>query len=125
MELKGKIIHIGDTQTFASGFQKREFVIETEEMYKQEICLELFADKIDIIDSHKIGDIVDVGINIRGNSHTNAQGQKRWFNSLIAWRITNPNPIDTSGRVIPSTPEQAFGNSSNPFSNESDDDIPF
>lgn len=107
-ELKGKIIHIGDTQKFASGFQKREFVIETEEQYKQEILLELFADKIDIIDAHKIGDTVDIGINIRGKSHTNAQGHKRWFNSLVAWKITKPNPIDTSGKIPTASAEEAF-----------------
>lgn len=108
MELKGKIIHIGDTQTFASGFQKREFVIETEEQYKQEISLELFGDKIDIIDAHKIGDTVDIGINIRGKSHTNPQGQKRWFNSLVAWKITIPNPINTSGKVPTASAQEAF-----------------
>lgn len=121
LELKGKIIHIGDMQTFASGFQKREFVIETEEQYKQEISLELFGDKIDIIDAHKIGDTVDVGINIRGKSHTNPQGQKRWFNSLVAWKITRPNPIDTSGKVPTASTEQAFGN---PFEDE-DESVPF
>lgn len=118
-ELKGKIIHIGDTQTFASGFQKREFVIETEEQYKQEISLELFGDKIDIIDAHKIGDTVDVGINIRGKSHTNPQGQKRWFNSLVAWKITRPT-TNTNNNIPQGTPEQAF---ENPFAEDSQDDI--
>lgn len=123
-ELKGKIIHIGETQTFPSGFQKREFVIETEEQYKQEICLELFSDKVDLIDAHKLGDTVDVGINIRGKSHTNAQGQKRWFNSLIAWKITKPNPIDTSGKVPKASTQEAF-HSENPFEEDDSDIVPF
>lgn len=125
MELKGKIIHIGDIQTFASGFQKREFVIETEEQYKQEISLELFGDKIDIIDAHKIGDTVDVGINIRGKSHTNPQGQKRWFNSLVAWKITRPTASQPQSNKVPTaSAEQAFGN---PFEDDGEDseNLPF
>lgn len=124
MEITGTIIHIGETQTFTSGFQKREFIIETEEQYKQEICLELFSDKIDLIEAHNIGDTVDVGINIRGKSHTNAQGQKRWYNSLIAWKITKPVNNTTQGRVPQATLEQAFDN---PFADDSDDSdsLPF
>ena len=37
MELQGKVKKIGETQTFASGFQKRELVLETDEQYKEDI----------------------------------------------------------------------------------------
>ena len=33
MELQGTVKKIGETQTFASGFQKRELVLETDEQY--------------------------------------------------------------------------------------------
>jgi hypothetical protein len=117
-DLNGEIIHIGETQTFASGFQKREFVIKTQEQYSQEILLELFSDKVDLIDAHKIGDTVDVGINLRGKSYTNTQGQKRWFNSLVAWKITKPVTATPQGKVPQGNTQDAFGG-------ENDNDLPW
>ena len=37
MELQGTVKKIGETQTFASGFQKRELILLTEEQYPQPI----------------------------------------------------------------------------------------
>ena len=37
MELQGTVKKITDIQTFASGFQKREMVLTTEEQYPQPI----------------------------------------------------------------------------------------
>lgn len=125
MELKGTIHKIFDTQTFSSGFQKREFVLKTSEQYSQEILIELLGDKIDILDNFKEGEEAIVSINIRGKSYTNAQGQTKWFNSLNAWAILKANPINTSGKVPQATAEQAFGGSENPFADDDSDDIPF
>ena len=44
-ELDGQLKVVYDVQTFASGFQKREFVVTTSEMYPQEIKFELVKDK--------------------------------------------------------------------------------
>lgn len=124
MELKGEIIHIGETQTFASGFQKREFVIRTQEQYSQEILLELFSDKVDLIDAHKIGDTVDVGINLRGKSYINKQGETKWGNSILAWKITKPVTAAPQGKVPQGNPQDAFGGE-NPFADDGSDDLPF
>ena len=40
MELQGTVKKIGETQTFASGFQKRELVLLTEEQYPQPIQID-------------------------------------------------------------------------------------
>lgn len=40
MELIGSIKRIGKTETFASGFQKRELVLLTDDQYPQPISIE-------------------------------------------------------------------------------------
>ncbi len=124
MELKGTIHKVFDTQTFATGFQKREFVLKTEEQYSQPILIELLADKIDIIDSFKQGDEVTVGINIVGREWVSPQGETKYFNSIKAWKVVYTNPINTTGRVPQATAEQAFGGNENPFA-EDESDLPF
>ena len=49
MELEGSIKVLFETQTFNSGFQKREFVLTTKEQYPQDVKFELVKDRIDII----------------------------------------------------------------------------
>lgn len=87
MELKGTIKRIGDIETFASGFQKREFVLLTDETYPQPINIEIMGDKVDIIDSFIEGENVIVGINIRGKEWTSPFGETKYFNSIVAWKI--------------------------------------
>jgi hypothetical protein len=87
MELQGTIKRIAQTETFASGFQKREFVILTTEQYPQPINLEVMGDKIDILDPIKEGDNVGVGINIRGREWVSPMGETKYFNSIVAWKI--------------------------------------
>jgi len=123
MTLTGTIKKIGDIQTFASGFQKREFVILTSEQYPQPIMVELLQDKVDIIEPFKVGDEAEVGINISGREWVSPQGETKYFNSIKGWKITKPNPIDTSGKVPTASTQEAFP-SENPFA-EDDSDLPF
>jgi hypothetical protein len=80
--LKGKITKVFDTQTFDSGFQKREFVIETEEDYPQQIKLSLTKDKCSLIDNFSQSDLLFCHINLRGN-----EWKDRFFVDVICWRI--------------------------------------
>ena len=87
-ELQGKLIHVGDIQTFESGFTKRVFAIETDDKYPQKVPFELFKDSVDLIESYNIGDIVKVQFNIRGNEYNG-----KYYCSLNAWRIENVAPF--------------------------------
>lgn len=86
MEVTGKIKLINETQTFGT-FQKREFVLTTDDQYPQMIQLELHQDKVDLIDSYKVGDDIKVSINIRGKEWINPEGVAKYFNSIVGWRI--------------------------------------
>ena len=121
MELQRTVKKIGETQTFASGFQKRELVILTEEQYPQPILIEFLSDKIDLLQNVKEGESVKVGINIRGREWTNPQGEVKYFNSITGWRLEKVSGEGPQGNFTEKTKEKPDGN---PFLDE-DDDLAF
>lgn len=82
MEVTGKIKLINATQTFDSGFTKRELVVTTNETYPQDIKVEFVKDKCDVLDAYKVGDDVKIGINLRGNEY-----QGKYYVSIQGWKI--------------------------------------
>ena len=125
MELQGTVKKIFEIQSFPSGFQKREMVILTQEQYPQPISIEFLSEKISLLDHISEGDQVKIGINIRGREWTNPEGQVKYFNSIIGWRLekiseTSPEPVQAAS-VVP----QAEASNENPFAEEDEDDLPF
>ena len=126
MELQGTVKKIGETQTFASGFQKRELVLLTEEQYPQPIQIDFLSDKIDLLNNVSEGENVKIGINIRGKEWTNPQGEVKYFNSITGWRIEKVSSENTNTQAPqPNTFEKpAPITNDNPFGEE-DQDLPF
>ena len=126
MELQGTVKKIGETQTFASGFQKRELVLLTEEQYPQPIQIDFLSDKIDLLNNVSEGENVKIGINIRGKEWTNPQGEVKYFNSITGWRIEKVSGENTNTEAPqPNTFEKpAPITNDNPFGDEQDD-LPF
>ena len=124
MELQGIVKKIGETQTFASGFQKAEFVLVTEEQYPQPILIEFLQDKIDLLQTIKEGESVKIGINIRGREWKNPQGKVKYFNSITAWRLEKVSGEAPQGNFTEKPKEKE---AENPFASEGDDDsdLPF
>ena len=87
MELQGTLKLIRDTQEVSASFKKREFVLTTEGDYPQDIQLEMSQDKCDVLNVYKVGDKVKVGINIRGREWVNPQGEAKYFNTIVGWKI--------------------------------------
>lgn len=87
MELQGTIKKIGDLETFNSGFQKKELVLLTEEQYPQPINIEFLSDNVDLLNGFKEGDKAKIHINLRGREWTSPQGEVKYFNSIVGWRI--------------------------------------
>ena len=115
MELQGKIKVLNETQTFDSGFRKRELVLTTEEQYPQDISIEFVQDKVDVLNDYNINDRVKIGINLRGREWVNPEGVSRYFNSVVGWRIENSDTHD-----MPSVPPVDMSKDDNP-----DNDLPF
>ena len=106
-EIQGTIKVINDTQTFDSGFAKREFVITTEDKYPQDIKLEFVKDKVSELDAFDVGDQVTVAFNIRGNEY-----KERYYVNLSAWKISKAEGASTT----PPAPEPvAVAEESMPF----------
>jgi hypothetical protein len=87
MEVKGKIKFIGSTQQVSEKFSKREIVVTTDEQFPQHISIEFNQDKCAILDRYRVGDDVEVGINLRGREWTDPQGLIKYFNSIQGWNI--------------------------------------
>lgn len=88
-EVSGKLKVKQDTQTFSSGFEKREFVVTTQEQYPQDIKLEFVKDKCSLLDSYAIGQDVKVSFNLRGNEYNG-----KYYVNLQAWRIEKGEAVE-------------------------------
>lgn len=123
MELQGTVKKLGEIQSFASGFQKREMILLTQEQYPQPISIEFLGDKLALLDYISEGEEVKVSINIRGREWTNPQGEVKYFNSINGWRIEK-----VSGGGQESVQVQQVTSTQmtdvNVFGHE-DDDLPF
>jgi spore germination protein YaaH len=97
MELQGELIVIGQTETIgAKGFKKRLSVIKTDEQYPQTIPVEFTQDKTNLLDNFQIGDIVKVGINLRGT-----EWQGRYFANIQGWKIDKGEREKSANTFMP------------------------
>jgi len=102
MNLQGRIRKIEDTQTFKSDFKKRSLILTTDEKYPQHVSIDFLQDKVSILDQYKTGDNVNISINIRGKEWINPEGETKYFNSIVGWRIENlTNTQNSNLEVIP------------------------
>ena len=93
---KGKIISIGDTQTFDSGAKKLSFQIETQSEYPKTISFDLFkgAEKIEHLDNwikfNAVGDVVEVEYILESREFNG-----KWYTNASMWRcekVTEEEP---------------------------------
>lgn len=125
LSLTGTIKKIGELQTFASGFQKKELVLLTSEQFPQPINIEFLSEAIDRLDNYKVGDQVTVHLNLRGRSWVSPQGEEKYFNSITGWKIENAGSGETTSTNHTATPKEAFPKESNVFAEDELDDLPF
>lgn len=132
-ELEGTVKLIDEVQSFASGFTKREFVVEVEDgRFPQSIKFECVKEKTSMIDAYQVGDPVKVHFDIRGNEY-----KGKYYVNLNAWKLERPGGKSSGGGGAPSRAEQPSRSAeyddrgptmSEPpggYGQESDDDIPF
>ena len=126
-EIKGKVEKIYDKQTITETFEKREFVVKTEEDYPQFVKLEVRQKMISLLDEISEGDDVVVNFNINGK-----ESKGNYWNSLAAWKIRNSKDVpggevEESKSKKPVTKKDKKITEEPVFSNPSkeDDDMPF
>lgn len=126
-EAAGKIKVISETQSFPSGFTKREFVVTTaHDKYPQDLKFELVKDKCSMLDSYEVGQEVQVNFDIRGNEYNG-----KYFVNLSCWKLqTGGGSPGPSGGSRQAPASQASGSGEPDMSDlrkddDFDDEPPF
>ncbi|MDX1680759.1 MAG: DUF3127 domain-containing protein [Akkermansiaceae bacterium] len=119
-EASGTIKLINDTQTFPSGFSKREFVITTEhDKYPQDLKFEVVKDRCDMLDQFSVGQKVNLQFDIRGNEY-----KDRYYVNLSCWKMEAAEGGDApSASASDSSDEPSAAELRK--EDDFDDDIPF
>ena len=155
MEIQGRIKTIFATETVGqNGFQKRDLVITTDGQYPQDIIIQFAQGNCTLLDNLQVGQIVKIHFNLQGREWTSPQGEVKYFNTVVGWKIeliqtTNvaqqQQPVEQTPQqpVTQATPApppqrapqqvqqpQIFDNNGkepNPaiFNNKEDDNLPF
>lgn len=116
--LTGTIKKIFPTQTFPSGFSKREFVVTSkEDRFPQDIKMDCLKEKEEILKGFKEGDEVTVSFDLRGREYNG-----RYFVDLNAWKLEagSGSAAPSGGQPADFEPEDTTD-----YSAGGDDDIPF
>lgn len=87
MEIVGQIIFKDEEKIINEKFKKREFVIQTNEQYPQELLIELHNDKTNLLRDWRQDDWVKVSVNLRGRGFMDKNNNQRWNNQLVCWKI--------------------------------------
>jgi hypothetical protein len=120
-EASGKIKLISDTQTFPSGFSKREFVVTTaDSKYPQDLKFEVVKDKCSILDSYKDGQDVVVNFDIRGNEYNG-----KYYVNLSCWKLSGGSGGGGGDDYNQETPDAEPSAADLRKDDDFDDDIPF
>jgi len=134
-QLTGKLKKIDPIVKVSEKFSKREFVITDESsQYPQDILFQSVQDKCTLLDTFKVGDVVQVSFNLRGREWTSPQGEVKYFNTMEAWRIEGsqapasnepaaPAPVAQTKTSQAKEPVAQVQNTM--VSSTDDDDLPF
>ncbi len=121
-EFVGTVKKIGDVQTFASGFSKRELVVTSEgERFPQDVMFEFLKEKGDLLAPLNEADRVKVFFDIGGREYNG-----RYFNSLKGWKIEKVGDIAEAPAPASSPAPAPGGRAPMPKdAAEDDDNLPF
>ena len=88
MEIQGRIkVIFAPESVGANGFQKRDLVITTEEQYPSDIIIQFTQSKCALLDNLQVGQRVKVHFNLQGREWTSPQGEVKYFNTVVGWKI--------------------------------------
>ena len=104
MEVNGTVHVINAEQQVSASFKKRELVVKTLEDFPQYISINFVQDKCDLLNGYSVGQNVKVSINIKGREWVNPQGETKYFNTIIGWRIERLNSVQANQTATKSTP---------------------
>lgn len=108
-EYTGVVEKVLATQTFASGFSKRDIVmtddVGTETKYPNHIAFTFKKDAASVLDSVKQGQRAKIRFAIDGREWTNPQGQVKYFTDLTGLKLEVLNADGSSTEPVPTPAE--------------------
>ena len=116
-DLTGSVKEIMEEVSFNSGFNKREFVVTSEDdRFPQDIKFECVKEKCALLNAIEPGQRITVTFDLRGNLYNG-----RYFVNLTAWRI---QPADSSSPAgAPARTQQAPGSDGPPLDQLQEPDV--
>ena len=92
MKIQGKMIKVLDLQSGIAAktgkeWQKQSIVLDTGADFNNEICIDLFGDKIELIQNIKIGTFLECLLNVSSKEYNG-----RYYTNVSAWDV---NIIDS------------------------------
>ena len=119
--LRQKSIPVDESEIGTKDFKKRLVVIQTDEQYPQTIPVEFTQDKTSVLNFYKVGDLVKIGINIRGS-----EWKGRYFANINGWKIDKIDSTSLSAQQQMPDREAVNAIMANAEQEaEEDDDLPF
>jgi len=123
LQVQGKLIQKLPTESGEGRngrWEKKQFVIETDDQYPKKICMVVWGDKVSMLEKVAEGDVLTVSINLESREFNS-----KWCTDVKAWRIekgadqgSSPTPTpNTASSAMPTEPPADLG--------LPDDDLPF
>ena len=112
--VEGEVIVISDVKRFSDSFQKRELVLTNHGEYNNELKIDFYNAKIDLLNNLQVGDMVTVHINVFSRL---AEKTGSYFNNVIGWKIEDAVKSDK--------PQPTKANTTFASYEDKDDDMPF
>jgi hypothetical protein len=110
-EMTGTVKLVKETQTFNSGFTKREFVITTEDdRYPQEVAMACIKDGCALLEGVQAGERLRVLFNIRGREY-----QGRHFVNLEVFKFERLDASAAAGEAPQAAADEPPLDDSMPF----------
>lgn len=123
-EYTGVVEKVLATQTFSSGFSKRDIVLTddvgTESKWPNHIAFTFKKDAASVLETVKEGQRVKIRFAIDGREWTNPQGQVKYFTDLTGLKLEVLNGDGTSTEPVPAPAEPDY-----PADAGEVDDMPF
>ncbi len=92
--IKGTLLKVLETETGTTKagkeWNKKAFVVKTEDKFPKEVCFTLFGEKTSLINSHKVGSLVDVHFNISSREYNG-----KYYHNIDAWKIDSSTSAAT------------------------------
>jgi hypothetical protein len=84
--IKGTLLKVLETETGTTqagkDWNKKSFVVKTEDKYPKEVCFTLFGEKISTLQGHHIGDMITVHFNLSSREYNG-----KYYHNIDAWKI--------------------------------------